>query len=1310
MMDRHPIDAAAPTLSPTRTRLLLAAAFALIALLGAGFWGFVVWADREETLRNSREQAQSTARLLQEHVRRTVATADLAIGRVQDLIRYHGMAGLDTNRDAWITVRDMVDNLPEIAALWVHRPNGDNVLTSRQFPAPAGNVADRPYFRAHRDGADFHVGERITGRLTGALSFTVSRAVRQDGALLAVIHTNIEFDYYRMLYEGLELGAGSAIAIYRTDGKPVLRFPAAEPLDGPEGPTVLRHAAEAATEVFQADGPDGAGKRILAYQRVPTLPLIVFVALSERTELAPWRERTVRGSILVGLAVLACAGLAYTALRSLEREVAGRRQLADTNAELDSKKRELETANEAFAGANRRLNLILHSASDSICGIDRDGMITFANPATSALTGYSNEELLGGNLHALIHSRRADGSHFPALECPVTEVLLSGESRRGLEDTYWSKAGKPFLVEYTASPMLAEGKVEGAVVVFHEIAERKRAEAAMQRARLAAEAASRSKSEFLANMSHEIRTPMNAILGLIHLLQQTDLTGRQADYVQKVRVSAQSLLGILNDILDFSKVEAGKLELERVDLRLDDLLQTLAVIVGSAAQEKDIDVLFSVAPDVPLDLIGDPLRLQQVLINLAGNAIKFTEAGEVVVSVGVRSLDDERAVLEFAVRDTGIGIAPEQRDRLFQAFSQGDSSTTRRFGGTGLGLAICARLVRLMKGSMDVESEPGKGSIFRFQAEFGRHPGGSGRRTDRAEAGWPDSHPRPVPRDLTVLVVDDNPTAREVLGAIATAFGWTVTACCDGQSAIAELERAAAAGHAYDMVLMDWKMPGMDGIEAARRIRADIHAGAPMIIVISGYGRERLGARFEEVGISGFLVKPVTASTLLDAVTVAYAQTGFAGAGHGGTIDGQSGPDAGGPLLPPAVPAPPGGNGLGGLSGPAWDASRALHGRRLLLADDNDISRQVACEILERAGASVTTASTGREAMESVRVAGQPFDAVLLDVHMPDMDGFAATAAIRALPGGRLLPIIAMTASALPEDRQRCLDNGMDAHVPKPLDLPQLFATLARWIGPPLVAVRPCAPCGAGPAPLHGDAMLTRAAAPPMPIGPIGPIPVGRAGGPRADLPDGLPGIDIADALNRLGGDTDLFRRFIGQFADGYGNVAERIAAAVNGNDLATAKSIAHELKSVAGNLGARGLSVAADALQIAAHKDDAVAAAAQVPVLRSELALVLESAQRLRAAPDGKTWQAGEPAMSGRSEETRTQLANRLPQFATLLQESNFAAAEEFAILTPLLTDWVEPSTMKGLSTAIDGLDFTKALGIVQRIARDLGLSLSTV
>ncbi|PWC34235.1 response regulator [Azospirillum sp. TSO35-2] len=1301
MMDRTPTDAAALALSPARTRLLLAAAFALIALLGVGFWGFVVWSDRVETLRHSREQAQSAARLLQEHVRRTVATADLAIGRTLDLIRHQGLEGLETNRTVWLPMRDMVENLPEIAALWVHGPEGDSVLSSRQFPTPHSNIADRAYFQVHQAGAEFHVGERIAGRLTGAQSFTVSRAVLIDGRFQGVVHANVELDYYRQLYESLDLGPGSTIALFRSDGKPVLRFPAAEPLEALDSREVMRRAVDASTETFEVAAAVPGGRRMVSYQRVPTLPLIAFVGLSEQAELADWRERTTRGSLLVGLAVLACAGLAYAALRSLEREVVSRRRLADTNAELDAKKRELETANEAFATANRRLNLILHSASDSICGVDREGLITFANPATSALTGYANDELLGGSLHALIHSRRADGSHYPSLECPVTEVLLSGETRRGLEDTYWTKFGLPVAVEYTASPMLGDGKVEGAVVVFHEIAERKRAEAAMQRARLAAEAASRAKSEFLANMSHEIRTPMNAILGLIHLLQQTELTDRQSDYAQKLRVSAQSLMGILNDILDFSKVEAGKLELERADFRLDDLLQTLAVIVGSAAQEKDIDVLFSVAPDVPLDLIGDPLRLQQILINLAGNAIKFTDQGEVVVSVRLRSQSDDRAVLDFAVRDTGIGIRPEQRERLFQAFSQGDSSTTRRFGGTGLGLAICARLVRLMNGSMDVESEVGKGSVFRFQVEFGRHAGTGG-----SDAALP---PRLVPRDLSVLVVDDNATARDVLSEIAAAFGWSVTACCDGRAAIDELERAAAGGRSYDVVLMDWKMPGMDGIEAARRIRADARAGTPMIIVISGYGRDRLGSRFEEAGVAGFLVKPVTASTLLDAVTVAYA--------HGGR-DADPAPDAdaadgaadGTPDGPTAGTSTGPGN---ALCGPGWDSRPALHGRRLLLADDNAISQQVAREILERAGAAVTVVASGRQAVDCVRLAETPFDAALLDVQMPDMDGFEATAAIRALAGGRRLPIIAMTASAMPADRQRCLDNGMDDHVPKPLDLPQLFATLARWLGPPLVAAAgraaPCAPAS----------VLKEAA-----------MAAGMAGQGRDDvlaaarrpdgLPDTLPGIDLSDALNRLDGDGGLLRRFLAEFLGSYADVAERIATAVEADDLSGAKAVAHELKSVAGNLGARRLSAAADAVQTAAHLDDRAAAAAQVPILRAELALVLEGARLLAGKgaevpePGDRRQDAASPADAAadpaRLAESRQALAGTLPQFAILLHDSNFAAAEEFAMLAPLLTEWVEPSVMKGLSTAIDGLDFTKALGIVQRIARDLGLSLPTV
>ena len=1255
-------------LPPSRPRLLLLATFALIGVLGIGFWGVVSWRDRAETLHHAEEQAQSAARILQEHVRRSVATADLALARVLDQVRHHGLDGLSTNRGMWQSMHEMVDNLPEIAAVWVHGADGSSLLSSRQFPNPPINVLDRPYFQAHVAGADFNVGERIVGRMTGQLSFTVSRRIATDGVFQGVAHANVEIDYYRQLFESLDLGAGAAIALYRTDGQPVLRFPANEPLEGEDGREALRRAAYSATETFEVAAPVPGGARILSYQRVPTLPLIAMVGLSKATELAGWRERAIRGGVFVALAALACGGLAMAAVASLDRETVGRRRLAEANTDLDATARRLEETNRAFAGANRRMNLILQSASDSICGVDRSGQITFANPAATILTGYANEALLGRNLHALIHHTRADGTPYPAIDCPVSEVLRSGETRRGLEDTYWTKDGAAVAVEYTASPMMEDGRVEGAVVVFHEIAERKLAEDAMQRARLVAEAASRAKSEFLANMSHEIRTPMNAILGLIHLLQQTELSARQGDYVRKIRVSAQSLLGILNDILDFSKVEAGKLELERVGFRLDDLLQNLAIIIGAAAQEKDIDVLFSVAPDVPLDLIGDPLRLQQVLINLAGNAIKFTDTGEVVVAVKLRSLSDDRAVLTFSVRDTGIGIGPDQKERLFQAFSQGDSSTTRRYGGTGLGLAICTRLVGLMGGTMDVDSRVGEGSDFHFDAVFDRHPGLAAR----------PAASRPLPRDLVVLVVDDNATAREVLAEIATTFGWSVTTAHTGLAALTELARAANAGKPYDVVLMDWKMPEMDGMEAARRILADDPVGAPMIIVISGYGRERVGSLFEQIGVAGFLVKPVTASTLLDAVTEAYARSP--------ERKGAAGRDESPPVLSDAagLPVPAGlsgsarpGSTLPSPCGPGWDGNRSLHGRRLLLAEDNAISQEVAREILERAGARVVTAGNGRQAVDLVRQGSQDFDAVLMDVQMPDMDGFEATAAMRALPGGHSLPIIAMTASALPVDRQRCLDHGMNDHVPKPFDVVQLFAVLARWVGPPLPA------------------------AVPVPGPPAAPS--GRADG----LPDTLPGIDLSDALSRLDGDTRLLRRFIAEFARSYGGVVDGIAEALSGGNLPRAKELGHELKSVAGNIGARRLSAAADAVQVAAYRGRTEDAAAELPVLRGELASVLESARRLsESQPSAATVTASaiKPHID------RDALATALPQFATLLQDSNFAAAEEFAMLTPLLADWVDPSTLKGLAAATDSLDFTKALGIVQRIARDLGLPLPTV
>ncbi|HYD30502.1 MAG TPA: response regulator, partial [Azospirillaceae bacterium] len=762
------------------------------------------------------------------------------------------------------------------------------------------------------------------------------------------------------------------------------------------------------------------------------------------------------------------------------------------------------------------------------------------NPVTARLTGFTIEELLGQNFHRLIHHSRADGTPYPEYECPLFEVLETGEARTIHEDTYWRKDATSFPVEFAAAPTIERGAVSGAVMVFRDISDRRRGEMALKLALTTAEAANRAKSEFLANMSHEIRTPMNAILGLTHLLQQTDLSARQSDYAQKIRVSANSLLGLLNDILDFSKVEAGKLELERTEFRLDELFQNLATIVSTSAQDRDIEVLFTIDPAVPVDLVGDPLRLQQVLINLAGNAIKFTHEGEVVVSVTAQSATPDRVVLTFSVRDTGIGIADEQQARLFLAFSQGDSSTTRRYGGTGLGLAISSRLVTLMGGTMSVESSPGEGSDFRFTAVFGRPglPLGTAAR-------------QAAPRNLRVLVVDDNPTARDIMVNMVASLGWSAVAVDSGSAALAELERSAAEDRRYDLVLMDWQMPGMDGLEAARRMREARPSGQlPIIIIVTAFTRERVASAAGSLDLAGIMVKPVTPSLLLDAVTNAY------GNGKAGGTDAA-------PVRQPA--------------------SRRLEGMSLLLVEDNAINQEVAREILERAGAGVTVAGNGREAITCVAGADRPFNAVLMDLQMPEMDGFETTRHLRADPRHAALPIIAMTANAMASDREACLAAGMNDHVPKPLDVDLLMSALERWLSP-ATGAPVAAPPGGSPLPLAGSL-----AAPPI----------------------DLPGIDSTDAMRRLDNDRELLWRFLATFARTEAGVADAIDAALADGDLERAGRLAHSLKSVAGNIGAVRLSAAAFDMQRAAHDQDWELARSAANVIREQLALVLEAARR---------------------------------------------------------------------------------------------------
>ncbi|MET0322694.1 MAG: response regulator [Duganella sp.] len=1085
------------------------------------------------------ETSRNLAITLEGFLQAHFTEVDLAMRRAN--AEFGAMHAANNYSDAAFSafLRTLKERVPQAQAVRGSDASGRVIYGEGVDTAQPQDLGIREFFERVKTSRTLVFGVPVKSRISGQWVLPlVYPLTLPDGSFGGTGYVTINTAVLDESFAALKIGAHGSIVLLDAQKRVLHRYPqigdmqiGSEIQVNPVTQSILDGVSRRGT--YTVRSPRDGLERTLSVEKVGDYPVHVVVGLASQDFLAPWYHKELRNAGIFAVVLLLMAGALLMSVRvGLRKQFQSLLQLVETDHALQQSLARLTASDARWRSLTEGLPQMVWTARPDL-------RVDFLSHHWEEFSGMPAIEMMGdGNWSQVIHPQdmAALSAEWQRATAEGREFRCDARLRR--HDGVWR------VFDHHA---LAQRDADGALVSWvgssTDRTEARAVHAALLQAKEEALKAGRAKTEFVANMSHEIRSPMNAVLGMLQLLQQTGMNERQQDYVAKAEAAARALLGLLNDILDFSKVEAGKLALDPHPFRLDKLWRDLAVILSANVGPRQIEVLFRIDPALPDVIVGDDLRLQQILLNLAGNAIKFTERGEVVVAARqvVRSnAGDGRLAINFSIRDTGIGISDEQRRRIFDGFSQAEASTARRYGGTGLGLAISQRLVGLMGGKLGVESEPGQGSVFDFTIDFA---------TQAAPAG-----PDHAMRDLACLVVDDNPTARMVLGEMATSFGWRVDTASGGEEALALVADRIARQRAYDVVFIDWRMPGLDGWETSCRIR-QLPAGGklPLIVMVTAHDREMLAQRQQQLStvLDGFVVKPVTASMLYDAVADAR-------------LEGRA-PAA-------AVPAP---------------AGARLRGVRLLLVDDNPANQQVASELLGNDGARVQVASSGLLAIQALADHAPLPDLILMDIQMPDMDGYETTQAILRQLGDAAPPIVAMTANAMAADRTAALNAGMVDHIGKPFDLAQLIDVILRHVdgaaaqpgdvaaGPAAIAaIAPIAPIAAiAPiAPITPIASITPTAA--MDAMPVTAIDDAAPAPADASAPAALPGpgIDEQAALKRMGGMTSIYLMALRSFEVEVVRLAQQIDAARASHDAAAVLTPLHTLKGLAGTIGAERL------------------------------------------------------------------------------------------------------------------------------------------